>query len=414
MRSLRQDKKNWKPITERNEETNIILNNIRKCIESIEPASTDLSLSTGSVGNTLFLLWHDFMLSKKSNLDFYFNALNNKLSTAQIDSSYMKGLSGIAWFYYFMANSRVVKYDKEFEDSLRNIDKLILPSINLEAAKRNIDLFDGLNGYGEYLIEKGKYDNNYQDLYNLVKNFRKISIDDENGIRWVDNRKHYNAIQNQTLSMPEILFGEEVNLGLAHGMLGTIIILSKIYELGILKTEIKKVLTKSVKWILKQKNENEDQLFPSVTNKHDHHSNPKIGWCYGDLGIAFSLVFAGNKLQNREFISIGIDIALRCSKDIKIVTKINSPYFCHGAAGITHIYNRLYHLTGETQFLNQALYWHDKLIDMYNPNNKIGGFFNEDNNFLYGLQFGISGIGLVLISSISKDEPVWDSSILLS
>ena len=405
---------NWTPIVKKYElEILKILIDIRESIESTQKTNNNLFLSRGTIGNILFLIYHDLLLNKTSNFDLYYSILNNKLSTANANASFMGGLSGVSWFYYFLANNNFAKYNKEFEKSLKDIDELIKPSINLEAAKRNIDLFNGLNGFAEYLIERGKYYNNYQDLYNLIKNYKKISINDENGTRRVDNRKHFRILQDQNVSMPEILFGEEVNLGLAHGMIGTIIILSKIFEVDVLKIEIKKMLMNSIKWLLKQKKDNSNQLFPSIVHKQKY-SNPKIGWCYGDLGVAYSITFAGKKMRNRELVNIGIDIALKSSKYTKINAEINSPYFCHGAAGIAHIYNRFYHLTRENHFLDQSLYWYDILIEMYHSTNKIGGYFNDNENFSYGMQYGIAGIGMVLISGLSMGEPKWDRCFLLS
>lgn len=400
---------NWTAIV-KNKEVKIrsILTDIRKSTENNQSSDDELSLSSGLVGNTIFLIYHDVLLKRKCKIDFYSDILNKKLSSSNISASFMEGLSGISWFYYFLANSNLVNYELEFENSLKTIDEFILPSINIEAAKRNIDLFDGLNGYADYLIERGDYYNNYKDLNDLVKNYRRISINDESGTRWVDNRNHYKIIKEQNVALPEILLGEEVNLGLAHGMMGTIVILSKIFELNIKKTEVKKMLLSSIKWLLKQKINGGDHLFPFVPQ------NPKIGWCYGDLGVAYSITFAGKKMGNEKLVNTGIDLGLKSSKFTRTNAMIDSPYFCHGAAGIAHIYNRFYHLTGENQFLNQSLYWYDVLIEMYNPKNKIGGYFNNISNFSYGLQFGISGIGLVLMAGISNNEPKWDKCLLLS
>lgn len=399
----------WTPIIKGNKVKKIerILAHIRESIESNINSTNDLSLNKGIIGSVLFLIWYDFIMNKSNKIDSYFDIINKRLSIENVDASFMFGLSGISWFYYFSANINFVNWDHEFETSLKSIDDLIKPSINLEAAKRNIDLFDGLNGFTVYLIERGKYYNAYQDLYEIVKYYNKISIKDEIGTRWVD-RKNYNLIEMQNVSMPEILFGEEINLGLAHGMIGTLIVLSKLYELDIHKVEVKNMLMNSLKWLLKQRNNKSDQVFPYLV------TNPKIGWCYGDLSIAYSLAFIGKKLQKKELTKTAVNIALKSSKYTNNNIEINSPYFCHGAAGIAHIYNRLYHLTFEEQFLNQAIYWYNILIETYNSNYKIGGYFDDNDNSFYGIQFGISGIGLVLLSGIYSNDPQWDRCLLLS
>jgi hypothetical protein len=87
-----------------------------------------------------------------------------------------------------------------------------------------------------------------------------------------------------------------------------------------------------------------------------------------------------------------------------------------GAAGLAHLYNRLFHATGEERFADAARDGFVRLLEIRRPDEGIGGFrvqvpgdrerplWSDDPGFLDGA----AGIGLALLAAVSAMEPAWD------
>jgi hypothetical protein len=92
--------------------------------------------------------------------------------------------------------------------------------------------------------------------------------------------------------------------------------------------------------------------------------------------------------------------------------------FCHGSAGIAHLYLKIYRLTQDQEMLKAGQYWLDYTINFERNNNGIMGYAAWDNVNMkpkkeLGLLSGHAGIGLVYLSYLSSDNTIWDSSLLL-
>jgi hypothetical protein len=115
---------------------------------------------------------------------------------------------------------------------------------------------------------------------------------------------------------------------------------------------------------------------------------------------------------------------------------------CHGAAGVAHVFNRLFQMTGEEQLAATARAWVNVVLDMPGrpaasillPRSKLfgqslqmpadgvagysawtytealGWHWIADRGFLTGA----AGIGLTLLAAIGRREPTWDRVLLLS
>jgi len=77
---------------------------------------------------------------------------------------------------------------------------------------------------------------------------------------------------------------------------------------------------------------------------------------------------------------------------------------CHGAAGVAHIFNRMYQATGDEVLGDAARGWIERLLAMADPMD--GGV--RDASVL----MGTTGVGLVLLAATTEVEPAWDRAIL--
>ena len=95
---------------------------------------------------------------------------------------------------------------------------------------------------------------------------------------------------------------------------------------------------------------------------------------------------------------------------------------CHGAAGLGHIFNRMYQATGETWLLKAATFWFKRTLDLRLPGEGVAGFlcyWRDDNKKPQwieevGLLQGAAGIALTLLSAATSIEPKWDRILLVS
>ena len=131
----------------------------------------------------------------------------------------------------------------------------------------------------------------------------------------------------------------------------------------------------------------------------------RLGWCYGDLGVATSLWQAGKVLHNREWQEKALEV-LRFStsrRDFRNSGIIDAG-LCHGAASVCMMFHYVYMQTGEKLFEETRDYWLDGTLELGNMEGGLagyrawhtaeyGGWVNE-----YGLLEGVAGIGLLLLS----------------
>lgn len=209
------------------------------------------------------------------------------------------------------------------------------------------------------------------------------------------------------------------NLGLSHGMASTITILSKFLKSGIQPDVVEPLLIGSVRFILSSKlNHTYSSTFPSWIAEGDSVSRSRLAWCYGDLGISSALWQAGEALQDETIKQQAIEICLKTTKRKTLQEAgVLDAGFCHGTAGIAHIYRRMYLQTGGGDFKQAADFWVDRTLEMANSQGGYAGYlswYGGIGKAKLNLLDGVAGIGLVLISHLSETEPGWDNCLLLS
>src|SRR5207248_4085436 len=95
---------------------------------------------------------------------------------------------------------------------------------------------------------------------------------------------------------------------------------------------------------------------------------------------------------------------------------------CHGAAGLGHLFNRLFQATGEPRLREAAQFWFQRTLELRRPQGSIAGFaawgpgpdgslnWTDDPGFLTGA----AGIALALLAATTPIEPAWDRVFLAS
>lgn len=413
--------KEWLPIIPKNQQseywkkiieiTDII--NTSKINEEYPTLLKENNFPSLMAGYTSQSLYYTVLQCSQPDFDYkptiknlIFNVLEN-LNKPNVSFTFSDGITGFGWFLNFIKND----LSENVDDYLAKLDNSLFDlSINLMKNK-NYDYLHGSLGILYYYIER----NNYKYVDTLTDYLINLKIEKNNEIYW-----EYFDFEAQKISKNCVSFG------LAHGMPSILLILSKVYQKKLYHSpeSLLPIIQSGVDFLLSHRNKNNiDSIFPNqlIINKNQGEYSP-LGWCFGDLSIAYVLYQIGDIINNDDLMKSAIDIGLSTLKRKNLPENgIFDSCLCHGTSGLAHIYNRFYQATKKTEFKNQALFWYAKTLDIATYGNGISGFktrFMVNNKSIYkndlSLLNGALGVSLTFLAGISPFEPQWDRILLLN
>ena len=259
----------------------------------------------------------------------------------------------------------------------------------------------------ENLSMKTKY-NAYvvQELFNIA-DFSNDTV------KWEDTFTQWEIGQGGENS-------KRYNLGLAHGIPSILYFLTRFSDEQIDVKKTYRLLSGSLKYLLSSR------IDPSRYGSHFSYYNKlgdtitgsRLGWCYGDLGVASTIWQYSNKFSSDSFKKIAYEIINHSSlRRDPTQCGIKDAGLCHGTMGIAHMFNRFYQETGEAKFSSAAIYWLKATTEFYRKNKEDVSFLSWDGynwKMDYSLLTGISGVGLALLCALDGINPTWDRCLLLS
>ena len=372
-------------------------------------------LGEGLNSITLFLAYYAKIIDIPT--DIYLGQLQRSLSydfsnlNLNRSISLCSGTFGNLWLVEHLVSLGLLEKDtsKLYENYKIELRKLALEYFT----NKNIDYLHGGIGTGIFYLEKN--DNLTHDFLNqILDQLNNLVEINGNYATWKFNR------QSITNELDEIKY--DFCLGLAHGVPSIIVFLAYLYNTGLEKDKLSKLIYKVYNWFISTENKAKTKSrFGSLINtNYDKSDISRIAWCYGDLGISIALLQVGQILNDYNITNKAVQIALSTTtRTTYEETSVLDAGFCHGSSGVAHIYNRLYHYTGIEEFKTSALYWLDVLINQYIENEDFKGYkfyMGEENGWQEGLGIleGLAGIGLTLLAAIRDEEPEWDRALLLS
>jgi hypothetical protein len=326
------------------------------------------------------------------------------LAKGKIDSTYLKDLEG---------------WEKEQRDSIGKFvlspqDTLILDTILPYPKHVSIITDFGCQSAAEIFLLDAKQSKkvtlfgehtmgaiDYLDFYPM-----KV---DEKKIAW----KYYDK------SIDKVW--DNFNLGISHGNPAIILILGLIYEhYPDYKDRLEPFIIKAMHWLSGNKNTSgEGSYFSGYTMGFPNTDYTPLRWCYGDMGIGFCYYLTGKRTMNAVWVEEGISILENCVKRLELeLVEIDEAHICHGAAGLGHMFNRIYQDTEIEDFKIAAVKCFEKVLEqaVYEDGNIL--FYSNKGEYgripFGGLMEGSLGIALTLLATISNAEPKWDRLFLLS
>lgn len=142
----------------------------------------------------------------------------------------------------------------------------------------------------------------------------------------------------------------------------------------------------------------------------------RLGWCRGELASSLAHLAAARALDDAALAEAAVAAALAATAPAD--DPALDACLCHGAAGIAHLYNRLYQATGRAAFADLSRAWLRRTMGMHRPGAGIGGFEmrrREGGRVWWepdpSLLVGSAGVGLALLSGATAQAPDWDRAL---
>ncbi|MBK9222611.1 MAG: lanthionine synthetase C family protein [Saprospiraceae bacterium] len=359
----------------------------------------------------IILIHYKEIKVKKELADSYINDCLESISKKCLENNFGNGLTGIVCGLLFLRSRHFVNFEPDY--LLNEIDEVIFDFANNELNASNYDyIYGGLGGL-QYFLERmpNLYARNAIEI--LIRQIDIISEKIDDSVTW---RDYFTTKFGHNEK-------KRYNFGLAHGIPSIIYFLSRVYNLNINRQKCFELLHGSINWLLQNKFNNSNlSLFPSFLEINEKANSSRLGWCYGDLGIANALWYAGISLGNNVWKTEAISILMHaCGRKNLENNFVFDACVCHGAAGIHLLFNRFYQSTKLIEFKYASNYWLEQTLEMSRFEDGFAGYKTKvmrNNEPIWinssGFLYGISGIGLCLISAISNVEPKWDRILLLS
>ena len=152
----------------------------------------------------------------------------------------------------------------------------------------------------------------------------------------------------------------------------------------------------------------------------------RLSWCYGAPGIAAVLLRAAETLGRDDWRDVAMQIALWAAERELHESGVNDAEFCHGSAGLGHVFNRLYQMSGDERLAIAAQRWFDHALaaraSQSDGRDGIAGYLTnsptEEGEDVWtaepAIVYGAAGIAAALAAATSDIEPSWDAMFLLS
>jgi lantibiotic modifying enzyme len=381
------------------------------------------TLASGQSGVALFFA---YLAAAKPGRDYedvarrFLDRSVHALATRRMSTSLYSGLTGVAWTAIHL--KRLLGISGVYPNAA--IDRALNLHFRSTPRSSQYDLISGLTGIAVYALECLPQNSAITLLKRVVDHLDKNAERKSDGCTWITRSEWLPADRRETY--PDGCY----DFGVAHGVPGVIAVLGRICatrepKLKATRATARKLLNGAVKWLLSQKStDSNTSVFPTCVNATAPKSTgaSRLAWCYGDLGIASALFTAARSVKATGWETEALSLAHRAAHRLFKQSAVNDTGLCHGAAGVAHLFNRLYQATGDRTCRDAARRWFGQTIKMRRPRYDVAGFparLYKPSTGLYwsaepGVLEGAAGVGLALLSAATSVEPAWDRITLIS
>lgn len=371
--------------------------------------SESFGLFSEEFGSLLFLLYYTKIIKNEKHISLIENYAEKILERSVNETrlhTFCSGLSGILYLFEFLRENNLIDLDVSDMHSL--FDNYLLTRMRLDISNNYYDFMHGALGVGLYFLKKDIHPEYIKELIDFLYNTAEKENDNK-VFKWqsvVDFEKNHNGY----------------NLSLSHGISSIIIFLTRVIKNGLSDKRIEEMITGAVNYLLSQeKNFSQFGCFFQnyiLKDSPEVISKSRLAWCYGDLGIGLALWQAGKAMDKSEWKEKSYSILLQSTQRQRYSESfVIDAGICHGSAGIAMIYHRMYFETKQDEFMKATQYWINQTLNLSGFKDGLAGyktFYKDRWECDYTLLTGVTGIGLVLLSYLEKNQQTWDEMFLLS
>jgi lantibiotic modifying enzyme len=382
----------------------------------LEPFSS-AALATGDPGQALFyayLALHAPDAEASQRAIDRLDRATDCVAALPLGDSLYSGFPGIGWVNEHLCG----RLFEQEEDANDEVDQAVLASLSRPPWGGDYDLINGLVGLGVYARERLPRPAAVRCLELVVERLAARAERSAAGAAWPTPPEDVPAAQRA--DYPDGYY----NLGAAHGVAGVIALLASACRAGVAVGVARPLLEEAMRWLMAHQMPRESGYgFPHFAAPLVPSQKCRIAWCYGDLGMAATLAAAARAVERPDWERAALALALAAADRPFEGSAVSDGGVCHGAAGVAHLFNRLYQASGEERLADAARRWYAKTLEMREPGRGAGGFrslhtnprsgeklWTDDPGFLAGS----AGIGLSLLAAVSPVEPEWDRLLLVS
>ncbi|MFP2927864.1 lanthionine synthetase C family protein [Pyxidicoccus sp. 3LG] len=376
------------------------------------------SLDRGQTGVAVFFAYLARVWPESSHgtrAEALLDEATGALATEALFPHLYDGFTGIAWAVQHLQGTP----EAPDEDPLTDIDAALEEHLQTRPWPHRYDLVSGLVGLGVYALERLPRPGARRCLEQVVARLAELAEPAAGGFRWKTSPGHVEEEARET--HPDGCY----NLGVAHGIPGVLAVLAGAVAAGVAAPSARPLLQGGWDWLMSRRAA--DMAPARFPTRLDPREEPRVwpsrpAWCYGDPGVALVLHGIARTVDDAGWEREALALCREAAERWTDTSRVRDAGLCHGAAGLGHLYNRLFQATGEACFAAAARHWFRHALSLQRPDGGVGGFqtleFFPDGTEgwtdLPGLLAGATGIGLALLAAASSVEPGWDRLLLMS
>ncbi|MGB8191597.1 MAG: lanthionine synthetase LanC family protein [Chitinophagaceae bacterium] len=387
--------------------------NARRCFRDLDEIirharpSND-SLLSGSLGLSLyyFTLYEAFgkeddLVRGKELFEDTFARLNDG-SSKLMNPSFSKGIGGLLYMVDYVTKNELI--DIDIREERAELEEYIYNEALMEIDQDFNDYLHGAFGVLFYFLERlpdKRVERYVRGI--LDKVFEKAVQSDDSF--W---------LRNFLTSEDE---KKEINLSLAHGQSGFMLIMLQAFAQDIYPDKIYKAVKKNIGQVLRSRQdidfeERKYSFFPIriVASTNESMFRDRLGWCYGDLNQLLLLYRASHAFNEERYARMANLMGGCCviREDVDS-TMCTDAHFCHGAAGLAQFYRTLYLESKFPPYLNAYFKWIEKTLQFLEKDLSTDLYKNKEAALLDGLP----GIAMTLLSFLQEKELKWGKVFML-
>lgn len=339
-----------------------------------------------------------------------------------ISPTYCDGLAGYGVFLLKLKTNKLINKDdielnSQIDEILNEIDEVLEEQLKIFHEKDNLDILHGLLGFGLYFIER-KNQSGVNDIVKILEN--KKCKTKEGYVYW----KKYDSYD---------AFATILDMGNAHGMGANIFFLTKLLSKREILTEDSRIIVTnliddSIKFYLNNTQNISKKIhsyYPLKIKASDFEQNnltpenSRLGWCYGDLAVLYTLLMASIQIEKKSYEKIILEklVFVAGRKYEKEKYTIDAG-FCHGTCGIAILFLNIYDISKNEVFWESANYWLKETLNK-KDNNQLNGYvdygFVIENSSEKNISIleGLTGVLTCYLKFLHSDTPISEELLMI-